>query len=63
LVHVSLVGSEKAASIYDALPLPYDEELIDAEQKEMEEVIDEAKVIYDYARASGYFNTPIKGIA
>lgn len=63
LIHVSLVGSEKAVNIYDALGLPYDDELRKMEKEDEEQTIDEATALYEYAKKVGYFNTPIKGIA
>lgn len=56
LIHVSLIGSDKAVSIYDALPLPYDEELTKLEEPDHDEI----QNLYDYARSINYFDTPLK---
>lgn len=56
LIHVSLIGSDKAVSIYDALPLPFDEEM----QKQEQPDFDEIQNLYDYAKSVNYFDTPLK---
>lgn len=44
----------------EALPLPFDDELIEQERKEMEWANNEGMMAYETLRANGYFDMPIE---
>lgn len=57
LIHSSMVS--EPADMFAVLPLPFDDELVERQEKENEQSKNAALVSYEMARAAGYFDKPV----
>lgn len=58
LIHCSTV--EKPVNKMEALPLPFDDELIEEERRQMEWSNNEGMMLYETLKVNGYFDMPIE---